>query len=221
MRLETPSPPTERPPSGRGRAAPTRGDEISRVARRAGISRKVASVETIDARRVQLWAIVSAVLVGLGLMMAVLSVRTGDDSIRTVITAQPAFRFGLVLVLAGFAGYIFEQERQLRRLTRLLVEERITVDVERSRAAWLTETDRLKSDFVTTVDRDLSGALDRLAETVTLIQHGARDGAEREAYVRLLVHDVENARTLLGRAVVDHDHAMIDLASHAATGEEG
>ena len=83
------------------------------------------SLEAVEHRRSQLWTVVFVVMAGLALALVILSV--GDEALvdEWRITRLPAFRGGLVAIILALAAYVLEKERHLRRLTRLLIDERV------------------------------------------------------------------------------------------------
>ena len=122
------------------------------------------SLADVERRRVELWTVSVFLVMGVTALLALLwgarhllpeVVRpsTGATWVAGVLVAGLAFAFLL---------YVGEKERSLRRLTRLLIEERVratalerSVETERATVARLEELDRLKNDFVAMVSHDL------------------------------------------------------------------
>ncbi|MGH2807366.1 MAG: sensor histidine kinase [Actinomycetota bacterium] len=110
--------------SEKGVAPERRPDEI---ARQAGISRRKLTLSEVDKRRVQLWAIsiflVASVTVAIALYVL------GADYLPVTLDFEDLTTW-IVLVLVGglalaFLVYVIEKELSLRRLTALLIEERV------------------------------------------------------------------------------------------------
>jgi len=98
---------------------------VSREARVAGLRRYAApSLDAVDSRRTQLWAVTLVVMAGLALGLALLS--GADQSDRgAAVVSMAHLRLGLVGITVGFCFYAAEKEVHLRRLARLLVDERV------------------------------------------------------------------------------------------------
>lgn len=97
---------------------------VVRAARVAGLHRRATlSLEAIERRRFQLWAVMSAVLAAVSAAVAVtwLWPELGMSSVVT----PGVLRLGMLAISGGFGLYVIEKERALQRLTRLLVDERV------------------------------------------------------------------------------------------------
>ena len=80
------------------------------------------TLEAVDRRRSQLWTIAFAGLVSLSVAVALL---TTEGAHRLGFANQAGFRIGTIVLVSGLAVYVIEKEHHLRRLSRLLVEERV------------------------------------------------------------------------------------------------
>lgn len=184
--------------------------ELADEARRAGLARaRQLSLERVEARRTELWAVMFLALVGVGLILALIAVGDHDPSLRSFIVTLPAFRFGLVLVLAGFGGYVFEQERHLRRLSTLLVEQRVASEKQADRLAWLTAVDALKSELVDDLERDVGAALSVLRDSIAMLD--PTDTAQSRLF-EIVHRDVDRADEVLRAHVERHDRALLERA---------
>lgn len=102
---------------------------VSAEARLVGLREfHTPTLEAVERRRVQLWLLSILILLGVsaivtaGSLFPTLFDEVGLDG---AWFTEARFR-GLMLTLtAGFSAYVFEKERHLRRLTRLLVDERV------------------------------------------------------------------------------------------------
>jgi signal transduction histidine kinase len=105
--------------------SPPRHD-IAREARVVGLREVYApSLEAIEARRWQLWAIAFFVMVALACSMVLVSYDASSGFHGFRLANIGGFRVGVVLLTLAFAAYVLEKEVHLRRLTRLLIEERM------------------------------------------------------------------------------------------------
>src|SRR2546421_3507025 len=82
------------------------------------------SLEAVERRRWQLWAVALLVMGGLAAGMAMMGV-SADKPLSTGVFRFAAVRVGLVLLSLAFALYVLEKEVHLRRLTRMLMDERV------------------------------------------------------------------------------------------------
>lgn len=80
------------------------------------------TLEAVDRRRSQLWTIAFSALVCLSVAVALL---TSVGAHELGFANRAGFRVGTILLVSGLAIYVIEKERHLRRLSRLLVEERV------------------------------------------------------------------------------------------------
>jgi two-component system sensor histidine kinase KdpD len=100
--------------------------EIAREARVVGLRELSApSLEAVEARRGQLWTIAFFVMAALAVAMVLVSFDSKVGFQGFHLANLGAFRVGVVLLTLAFAAYLFEKEIHLRRLTRLLIDERV------------------------------------------------------------------------------------------------
>jgi K+-sensing histidine kinase KdpD len=99
--------------------------QLAREARVVGLRDfTTPSLEAVERRRWQLWTIAFVVMGCLAAGMALVAV--GSESAMTAgIFRHVGVRIGLVLLTLGFAVYVLEKEVHLRRLTRMLMDERV------------------------------------------------------------------------------------------------
>ena len=114
-------------PPAQSDAAPTGITGVSRLleqeARIVGIKGfSSPTLEAVDRRRSQLWTVVFAGLVCLAAAVALLTSKEGH---RLGFVNGMGFRIGTVVLVVGLAAYVMEKERHLRRLSKLLVDERV------------------------------------------------------------------------------------------------
>lgn len=80
------------------------------------------SLEAVERRRSELWTMAFLLVVGLAIGVVLLS--ASSDRADGVVRL-PGFRIGLVVFTLAIVVYVLEKERHLRRLTRLLMDERV------------------------------------------------------------------------------------------------
>ncbi len=80
------------------------------------------TLEAVDRRRSQLWTVSFAGLVCLAASLAVLA---SGDAIDLGVAGTAPFRIGTVLLVVALGAYVMDKERHLRRLSQLLISERV------------------------------------------------------------------------------------------------
>jgi two-component system sensor histidine kinase KdpD len=192
-------------------AAATRTDIRERIeheARVAGMRRFARpSIEAVERRRLQLWAITLTVIAA----MAAATVIASIAHAKTVEWLRPStLRLAIIGLAFGFSAYAIEKEVHLHRLSRLLMDERVLSSALSNRLqqhAELTAAGRAVNsilDLHEVLDVILSNALDLLrVETgsVMLIE-GEEDRAELVAVAARGANDVVlGARCGLGESI--------------------
>jgi two-component system, OmpR family, sensor histidine kinase KdpD len=81
------------------------------------------SLEAVERRRLQLWVLTSILLVSISLGIVVVS--TWQTAANRALASTPVMRVAIVLLSAAFCIYAIDKERHLRRLSRLLIDERV------------------------------------------------------------------------------------------------
>lgn len=97
--------------------------ETARVVGIHGFS--TPSLEAVERRRSELWTIAFMTLCVLAVALVLMGLSGDGNSRAEHVVRMPAFRMALVAATLGLALYVLEKERYLRRLTRLLLEERV------------------------------------------------------------------------------------------------
>jgi two-component system, OmpR family, sensor histidine kinase KdpD len=99
-------------------------DSIRREARVAGLRDfRTPSLEAIERRRLQLWILTAVLLVSISVGLVVVS--TWNSAATKVFASTPVMRIAVVLLSVAFCLYAVDKERHLRKLARLLVDERV------------------------------------------------------------------------------------------------
>jgi two-component system, OmpR family, sensor histidine kinase KdpD len=97
-------------------------ERIRQEARVAGLRDfRTPSLEAVERRRLQLWILTAILLVSVSLGV----VATWQTSVTRVFAGTPVMRIAIVLLSFAFSVYAIEKERHLRKLSRLLVDERV------------------------------------------------------------------------------------------------
>jgi two-component system sensor histidine kinase KdpD len=192
-------------------AAATRTDIRERIeheARVAGMRRLARpSIEAVERRRLQLWAITLTVIAAMAAATVIASIAHAN----TVEWLRPStLRLAIIGLAFGFSAYAIEKEVHLHRLSRLLMDERVLSSALSNRLqqhAELTAAGRAVNsilDLHEVLDVILSNALDLLrVETgsVMLIE-GEEDRAELVAVAARGANDVVlGARCGLGESI--------------------
>ena len=156
------------------------GELIAREARGAGLdASSVPTLEALERRRLQLWALVVFVLCAVAVVAVVASLGAGDDATRWV--SPSSLRFTIVALVLGVSTYAVEKEIHLRRLETMLLDERVNVGTLSRRleehAALVSAQKAVNSvlDLDEVLDLILASVLDLLGGdngSVMLVEHG-------------------------------------------------
>jgi signal transduction histidine kinase len=186
---------SDRPPT-------SASERIRREARVVGLRDfRSPSLESVERRRMQLWIITTIILVLVSGGIALLAWMP-VASLPELITPR-ALRFGVVLVAIGFCAYAIEKELHLRRLSRLLIDERVLTSAFSNR---LHEVSLLLD-----AGKAMNSVLE-LATVLEVILRGAVDLLQaRSGSIMLLEGD-----ELVAASVIGNDEA---LESRVTVGE--
>lgn len=183
--------------------------EKRRMARAAGIHGDAAvSLSDINRRRTQLWTLSLVVIFVLSAVVAGLSLN-GTISYRSLGLEDRAWVVAvLVSALAlAFLLYVYEKDRTLRRLTSLLVEERVLSTALSSRLTEVSSLSDIAKALTTTLDLKgvldliLSSAIDLLGGTEGSVMLLNDDVLEVAAYKGPTPDRIMHARTRLGQGI--------------------
>lgn len=99
-------------------------EQIRRESRSVGFDDgPMPTLEAVDRRRLQLWALAVGLLFAVTLGVALIS--TAPVTVDGPIGTPAVLRIALVLLSVAFGAYAIEKEFHLRRLARLLMEQRV------------------------------------------------------------------------------------------------
>jgi two-component system sensor histidine kinase KdpD len=102
-------------------------EEFAETARVVGIRGfETPSLEAVEHRRSELWTIafLAVCVLAIGVVLLGVSGSKGTSAAQHVVRTA-GFRMALLAATLGLTAYVLEKERFLRRLTRLLLEERV------------------------------------------------------------------------------------------------
>jgi two-component system sensor histidine kinase KdpD len=100
--------------------------EFAETARVVGIrSFDTPSMEAVERRRFELWSLAFLAVCVLAVGIVLVSVAGDSEGRAQQVVRTPGFRMALLATTLGLSAYVLEKERYLRRLTRLLMEERV------------------------------------------------------------------------------------------------
>ncbi|HUF59914.1 MAG TPA: GAF domain-containing sensor histidine kinase [Actinomycetota bacterium] len=180
---------------------------IRQEARVAGLRDfRTPSLEAVERRRLQLWILTAILLVSVSL--GVVFVSTWQTSVTRAFAGTPVMRIAIVLLSVAFSVYAIEKERHLRKLSRLLIDERVLTTALSNRlreVQLLLEAGKAMNDVL-----DLSVVLDTmLGSAIELL--GSDSGSvmlrENDELVVSCAHGNELAvghRVLLGEGIAGH-----------------
>jgi signal transduction histidine kinase len=173
---------------------PKFSDESSE--RRSARSDPDARLSELDKRRTQLWSTSLFVVTAITLVIALLAL--GGNLLPSELRLENLSSWIIVVLVGGlalaFLIYVLEKERSLRRMSRMLIEER-------EKIVLLQETDRLKSDFVATVSHELKTPLTAIIGAAKTV--GRRGGTMSEEQHAKFMDMIERQGTRLLRLVED------------------
>lgn len=146
----------------------------------AGLSSGRVSLEDIENRRFQLWALMTTLLVSASMLVALASLWSVPASLPSVTAG--VLPVGMALLSLAFSAYVWEKELALRRLTRALVDEqRLRTALERqvSQLHRLVEAERAVTatlELERVVDLVLENALELFGATTGTVHLMGREG---------------------------------------------
>ena len=192
-------------------------EQIRREARVVGLRRfHTPSLEAVERRRMQLWLLTAVLIVTLSTGAALLSLWPA----RTWGFARPGtLRLGIVALSVAFCVYAIDKELHLRRLARLLIDERVLTAALTNRLRELTLL--LEAGKAVNAVLDLDGVLDIILRSALELL-GGRSGSvmlvEGEELVAACVSGNDPARGervrlgegIAGRVALSREPALID-----------
>lgn len=182
-------------------------ESITREARVAGLRDfRTPSLEAIERRRLQLWILTAVLLVSISVGLVVVS--TWNSVATKAFASTPVMRIAIVLLSGAFCIYAVEKERHLRKLSRLLIDERVLTTALSNRlreVELLLDAGKAMNDVLelsVVLETILGGAVELLGAdsgSVMLL-----DGNELAVASSHGNADAESRRVRLGEGIAGH-----------------
>jgi signal transduction histidine kinase len=185
---------------------PELAERIRHEARVVGLRDfRTPSLEAVEARRMQLWIITTILLVAISAGLALLSWLPAPDGSWL---SPKGLRWGVVILSIAFCAYAIEKELHLRRLARLLIDERILSTALSNRLhelALILDAGRAMNSVL-----ELDAVLDAILRSATeLLEAGSGsimlvDGRELETICSIGNDAAKGHRVRFGQAIAGH-----------------
>src|SRR6266480_788180 len=179
--------------------------ELAREAKVVGLRDfSTPSLEAVERRRWQLWTVAFVVMAALSAGL-VLMASSGASSVG--LFKHLPVRVGLVLLTMAFALYVLEKEVHLRRLTRLLLDERVLTAALSNRLKELAA--------LVTVGKAVNSVLN-LTQVLDIILSSALELLGADGGSIMLLEDPDELRAVCVRGNVDAEGARVRLGESIA-----
>jgi hypothetical protein len=194
------------PPSPRRSSARIPSASAIREARLAGMrDASRLSLESVERRRRQLWAIAFVVMASLTVSIALLGI---DQTGARDVTRLPGVRYGQPLMIIGLVAYLLEKEVHLRRLSRLLIAERVAHEHQEARLTELLEVDRINAGLASEVEYEVSRSLGAAIERLRTVRHPETVASPLHTHLVSVEAQLEMIRERVERIVAHHHDAL-------------
>lgn len=186
-----------------------RTQSAAREARLAGIrDGSTLSLQSVERRRRQLWGIAFVVMASLAIGITLL----GTDPARTNgLTRLPGIRYGQPLMILGLFAYLVEKEAHLRRLSLLLVAERVVVEREQARLAELLEVDRINTGLASDVEYEVARSLSAVIERLRTVRQRHTIASPLDVTLAGVETELETTSRTVEQIVAHHRAALDEL----------
>ena len=187
----------------------------AREARLAGIrDGSTLSLQTVERRRRQLWGIAFVVMASLAIGITLLG---ADPAGTSGLTRLPGIRYGQPLMIIGLFAYLVEKEAHLRRLSGLLVAERVVVEREQARLAELLEVDRINTGLASDVEYEVARSLSAVIERLRTVRQRHTIDSPLDVTLASVETELETTSQAVEQIVAHHRAALDELLR----GEQG
>jgi diguanylate cyclase (GGDEF)-like protein len=187
---------------------------VEQVAKVAGLRDfRTPTLEAVEQRRLQLWMLTMLLLVAVVGTVVLFSL-VPQLTAPAWVGRLPA-RLGLLVLVGLFCAYAIEKELQLRRLTNLLVEERVVTAALTGRVRELTAL--LEAGRALNLDLDLAEVLERMLRCAKDLLDG------RDASIMLVQGEDELTTVFtVGRSAAEGARVRVGegIAGRVAAGRE-
>lgn len=181
----------------------------AREARLAGIrDRSTLSLQAVERRRRQLWGIAFVVMASLALGITLLG---ADPAGTRGLTRLPGIRYGQPLMIVGLFAYLLEKEAHLRRLSLLLIAERVAVEREQGRLAELLEVDRINTGLASDVEYEVARSLGVVIERLRTVRERRAVTSPLDATLASVETELEATCQNVEQIVAGHRAALDQL----------
>lgn len=178
----------------------------AREARLAGIrDRSTLSLQVVERRRRQLWGVAFVVTASLALGITLLGTDSGATS---ALTRLPGIRYGQPLMIVGLFAYLVEKEVHLRRLSLLLIAERVAVEREQGRLAELLEVDRINTGLASDVEYEVTRSLGAVIERLRTVRERRAIASPVDATLASVETELKTTCETVEQIVADHRAAL-------------
>jgi signal transduction histidine kinase len=187
------------------------GPETSAAARAAGVRRRKVTLTEIDRRRTQLWSVSMFVVTAMTVAIAALMI--GSDVVPEPLRLENISSWILIVLGTGlalaFVIYAIEKERNLRRLSSLVIEERVLSSALSNRLSEISALGEVAKALNASLDLDdvfttiLTTALEHLRATEGSIMLLTEDKAYLEVVSTHGLHadEVSKAKIAVGEGI--------------------
>ena len=190
---------------------PVASAQILHEARVAGLAKAAPSLDDVAGRRLQLWGLTAFVFLA---MAAAVALSIGRDLPGFIAIPPVVARVSAAVLAVAFCAYSVEKELHLRRLTALLVDERVRAVALQGEVERLLESDRMRSEFVASVGHDLRAPLTAILGAAELLR-GPLPLRDREALLDSVDRQGRHLRSmideLLAAAVLEREGPPLEL----------
>src|SRR6266550_1202344 len=120
-------------------------------------------------------------------------------------------RYGQPLMIVGLFAYLLEKEAHLRRLSRLLIAERVAVEREQERLAELLEVDRINTGLASDVEYEVARSLGVVIERLRTVRKRRATPSPLDATLASVETELEMMCETVEQIVAAHRAALDQL----------
>lgn len=189
----------------------TKSQPSERIEKTAGLKTSPASLRDLHRRRTQIWSTSLIAIIGLAAIIGLLWL--GQDLLPDALKPEELSQWVVVVLLGGLMFslllYAAEKEQALRKLSELLLEERIRAESLASRLAEAARLSEVSKAINATLERDpvldliLTSALELIGgdEASVMLLDEERSHLEVVSYRGSGPDEIKNARVQVGSGI--------------------